>query len=104
MNKEAAKRLKENLAQQPAAQLRKNIHFHIIMKVKDIFQRNINSYLSKYKCYRKILGGIWYKHEYTQDAHDVWITFHGTFWARYDKQNRYTEVIEVETYNKQQEQ
>ena len=58
----------------------------------------IDTYLGEYRWYRKLRKGTWYKHEYTKDAQDVWILFHGKFWARYDKQNRYTEVIEVEKH------
>jgi hypothetical protein len=61
-------------------------------------QRWIDTYLGKYKWYRKLVGGVWYKHKFTRDAQEICVTFIATWWARYAELNRYTKVVEVETY------
>ncbi|MDQ5929716.1 MAG: hypothetical protein QG594_1497 [Bacteroidota bacterium] len=58
----------------------------------------LDYYLNNYKWYRKLRKGIWHKHQFTSDALDLSISFTGTFWARYGKVNRYTEVIAFEIY------
>lgn len=55
-------------------------------------------YFNNYKWYRKWRKGVWYKHKFTNDALDLSITFQGAFWARYGKINRYSDVIQTETY------
>jgi hypothetical protein len=57
-------------------------------------------YLGKYKWYRKLIGGTWYKHQFTNDALQLDITFTGTWWALYGNINRYSNVIEQETWTK----
>ena len=51
-----------------------------------------------FKWYRKLKGGIWYKHEFTNDALDLCCTFIGSFWSRYDELNRYSTVIDIEEW------
>ena len=55
-------------------------------------------YFAKYKWYRKIKKGNWFKHQYTKDALELSSTFQGTWWARYSEINRYSEVVDVESY------
>jgi hypothetical protein len=59
-------------------------------------QRLIDCYLSKFKIYRRLVGGWWYKHQFTKDAAQLSPNFVGTFWARYGEINRYSTVIEIE--------
>jgi len=56
--------------------------------------------LSSFKWYRKYKKGIWHQHEFTPDALDLSVSLVGTFWARYGEINRYSKVIETETYTK----
>lgn len=51
-----------------------------------------------FKWYRKWQGGVWYKHEFTHDAMQITLPPCSTFWARYGKINRYTDVIKTEDY------
>lgn len=60
--------------------------------------RKIDVYLGKYKWYRKLIGGNWYKHQFTEDALQISLTWKGTWWARYWVMNRYSIVIEQEIY------
>jgi hypothetical protein len=53
-------------------------------------------YFNNYKCYRKWRNVTWYKHEFTEDALYLSITFVGTFWALYGNINRYSKVIKTE--------
>ena len=53
-------------------------------------------YLSYFKWYRKYRKLKWYKHQFTEDALELSITFTGTFWALYSNINRYSEVVETE--------
>lgn len=54
-------------------------------------------FLVNFKFYRKYKGGIWYKHQFTEDANNIGLI--GTFWARFSKNNRYTEILETEFYD-----
>lgn len=60
----------------------------------------LDYYFSKFKCYRKHRKGVWYKHKFTVDALALSTTFTGTWWARYSKINRYSDVIKTEDYDK----
>lgn len=64
-------------------------------------QRWIDGYLGKYKWYRRLVGGYWYKHQFTRDAQEICATWIGSWWARYGELNRYSIVIEQETYEQQ---
>jgi hypothetical protein len=55
--------------------------------------------MKKYRWYRKLMGGTWYKHQFTKDAEQLTFPQGVTWWARYSKLNRYSEVIETETYS-----
>lgn len=59
----------------------------------------IDTYFGNFKWYRKLTGGLWHKHQYTEDASQITLTPGNTFWARYGKLNRYTDVIDVESYS-----
>lgn len=61
-------------------------------------KRLLDVYLSRFKTYRKLTKGIWYKHRFTMDALELSTTFVGMFWARYGNINRYSKVVEIEDY------
>lgn len=52
--------------------------------------------LSRYKWYRKLKGGIWYKHENTFQLPGLIFDY---FWTRYGEINRFSKVTEIENYN-----
>lgn len=58
----------------------------------------IDVYLSKFKWYRKLKGGVWFKHEFTKEAEQLTFPKGGVFWAKYGKINKYSNVILTETY------
>ena len=58
----------------------------------------LDNYLSKFKWYRKVKGGVWYKHEFTSDAEELTFTKGSTFFTRYPAINRYSKVISFENY------
>ena len=55
-------------------------------------------YLNKYRWYRKCRKQTWYKHQFTNDALELSITFTGTWWALYGKINRYSDVVDTEVW------
>jgi hypothetical protein len=58
----------------------------------------IDVYLSCFKWYRKYKKGVWYKHQFTNDALDLSVNLVGFFWTRYGKLNRYSDVVSIERY------
>lgn len=58
----------------------------------------LDVYLGKYEWYRKLRGGKWYKHQFTNDALELSITFTGNWWALYGKINRYSDVVDTEVW------
>ncbi len=56
--------------------------------------------MSVFRWFRKLKGGVWYKHQFTIDAGQIMLPVGNVFWARYGELNRYTKVISVENYNK----
>lgn len=58
----------------------------------------LDVYLGRYKWYRKLKGGKWYLHQFTIHAEELTFSKGDTFWARYGKLNRYTNVIEQEQW------
>ena len=64
-------------------------------------QSSIDTHLGKYKWYRRLIGGYWYKHQFTRDVQDICVTFVGVWWARYGEINRYSMVVEQEIYEQQ---
>jgi len=54
--------------------------------------------MTRFKFLRKYKGGTWYKHRFTKDAEQLTFAEGGTWWARYGKINRYSDVIKVEQY------
>ena len=59
---------------------------------------NLDVYFGKFKLYRKMRKGTWYKHQFTKDAEELTFPQGDTWWARYGKINRYSDVIETEVY------
>jgi hypothetical protein len=59
----------------------------------------IDVYLGKYKWYRRLRKGCWYKHQFTKDAQELSFLPGKTWWARYREINRYSIVIAIETYS-----
>ena len=57
-----------------------------------------NYYLNRFKWYRKWRKCTWYKHQFTNDALELSITFTGTWWALYGKINRYSDVVDTEVW------
>ena len=55
-------------------------------------------YLGKFKWYRKLIGGVWYKHTYTDDAYNLRLNSYKEFWAKYGEFSQYTKVVEKEQY------
>lgn len=49
----------------------------------------------RFKWYRKLIGGIWYKHENTFQLPGLLFDY---FWAKYDELNRYTKVTDIEEW------
>lgn len=60
----------------------------------------LDVYLNKYQWYREFRGGIWFKHRFTKDAEGITFSEGGTWWARYGKINRYSDVVDSEDYRK----
>ena len=53
--------------------------------------------MKRFRFWRKLIGGTWYKHSYTKDAQQL--SLGGSdWWARYGNLNRYSEVIKIEIY------
>jgi len=52
--------------------------------------------LDKFRVYRAYKGGIWYNHQLNGELPNCY----GTFWAKYGKINRYTDIIKTEDYTK----
>lgn len=59
----------------------------------------LDTFLGKYTWYRRLRKGVWYKHEYTEDASELTFVPDDTFWARYKNINRYSRVISSENYD-----
>jgi len=58
----------------------------------------IDTYLGKYKWYRKLRKGIWYKHRFTQFGHQLRFKDYSDWWARYGEVNTFSRVIEQEIH------
>jgi hypothetical protein len=58
----------------------------------------LDTYLNKYKWYRRKRGGAWYLHQFTKDAEELTFQQGKTWWARYGKINRYSDVILTVVY------
>ena len=59
---------------------------------------NLDVYFGKFKFYRKMRKGTWHKHQFTKDAEELTFPQGDTWWARYCKINRYSDVIDTEVY------
>ena len=59
----------------------------------------IDVYLGKYKWYRRLRKGCWYKHQFTKYAQELTFLPGRTWWARYGEINRYSIVIAIENYS-----
>lgn len=58
----------------------------------------LDVYLGKFKWYRKLRKGTWYKHQFTKDAEELTFPQGNTWWARYGKINRYSDVVATEVF------
>lgn len=58
----------------------------------------LDVYLNRYKWYRRLRGGYWYNHRFTSDAGALTFCEGKMWWARYGKINRYSDVVEEESY------
>lgn len=58
----------------------------------------LDTYLNAYHWYRKYMGGLWFKHRFTKDANELTFPEGNTWWARYAKINRYSDVVDSENY------
>ena len=58
----------------------------------------LDTYFGGFKWYRKLRKGTWYKHQFTKDAEELTFLQGDTWWARYDKINRYSDVIATEVF------
>jgi hypothetical protein len=58
----------------------------------------LDVYFGKFKWYRKLRKGTWYKHQFTKDAEELTFPQGDTWWARYGKINRYSNVIATEVF------
>jgi len=78
----------------------KQCDIHVVNGSTDVKKKPIwaDYYLNKYNWYRKRRKCTWYKHEFTEDALELSITFVGTWWALYGKTNRYSDVVETEVW------
>ena len=55
-------------------------------------------YFGSYQWYRKYKKVTWYQHRCTKAAEELTFDKGATWWARYPKINRYSDVINTETY------
>ena len=58
----------------------------------------LDDYFGKFKWYRKVRKGTWYKHQFTINAEELTFPQGNTWRARYGKINRYSNVIETEVF------
>jgi len=54
--------------------------------------------MKRFKFWRKLKGGTWYKHQFIKDAEELTFPQGKTWWTRYGKINRYSNVITTEDY------
>ena len=84
----------EEYASQQTSTLRKEIE-----GLTRAYNQCSDVYLGGFKWYRKLRKGTWYKHSFTEDAQELTFVAGNTWWARYGKINRYSNVIKTENYN-----
>ena len=58
------------------------------------FEIMFNFDRSDFRLYRYFKGGIWYKHQMNGELPRCY----GSYWAKYGKVNRYTDIIKTENY------
>jgi len=63
----------------------------------------IDTYLGRFKWYRKLRKGTWYKRSFKVRAFELRLKSYSDYWTRYGGESSYCEVIEIEQF-KQQEQ
>ena len=54
--------------------------------------------MSRYRFWRKLLGGTWYQHEYTERAVDLTFVPGKRWWSRSSAESSYNKLIIVESY------
>lgn len=69
-----------------------------LLKYFKFFFLDIADFLSleNYRFYRMLIGGKWYKHNMSGELPNCY----GSFWARYGKLNKYTDIVKEEDYKK----
>lgn len=51
--------------------------------------------MKRFKFFRKLKKGTWYKHQNTYQLPGLYFSY---MWCRYGEINRYTKVVEIESY------
>lgn len=69
---------------------------YILSNILEYFESLFNFSRESFIFYRYYKGGLWYKHEMSGELPNCY----GSFWARYDKINKYTDIIKIENYGK----
>jgi hypothetical protein len=64
--------------------------------MKELKQTWIDSYLGRFKCYRKLKKGTWYKRSFNENAYQLRLKSYSNYWTRYGGKSSYCEVIEIE--------
>jgi hypothetical protein len=54
--------------------------------------------MNNLRFWRKLKGCTWYKHRFTKDANELTFAEGKTWWARYGKINRYSDLVGTEVY------
>ncbi len=55
--------------------------------------------MEEFKWWRRLLGGVWYKHSSSRDGLELSMSIGTTWWARHYKINRFSDVIQIENYD-----
>ena len=58
----------------------------------------IDTYLGRYKWYRKLRKGTWYKRSFKVRAYELKLKSYSDYWTRYGGKSSYCEVVDIERY------
>ena len=58
----------------------------------------IDTYLGKYKWYRKLRKGTWYKRSFKVRAYELKLKSYSDYWTRYGGKSSYCGVVDIERY------
>ena len=58
----------------------------------------IDTYLGRYRWYRKIRGGYWYRRTFNDNAYELRLNSYSDYWTRYGGLSNYCRVVDTE-YN-----